>query len=194
MGLVTISGDLTHVIPSTLKPPVIFFSQFLPSSASKPWKKKHKFLFQWDAYKPNHLSWMVIPLQVKTFYIFFLLDSLNLLGVLVPAWQLQTTNAAPGLHWMERKFCRFQVLPSPLGSSSGWKSPFPYMTSVWKLSVNTFVLPIRWIVCYIPTFTIENTKCRYITIHWSYEIILLKRHRPYETKSTEKKSEMTIQM
>ena len=87
------------------------------------------------------------------------------------------------------KFCRFQVLPSPLGSSSGWKSPFPYITSVWKLSVNSFtVLPIGWIVCYnIPTFTYI-----YYRNIWVY---LVKEKPPIRNEEPLKKyHETTIQM
>lgn len=130
------------------------FSHFLPPSASRPWKKTQIPI---PMSKPNYCPEMVIKTSGKDlFFISVFPWFIEFVGCqqLVPSWQLQTTNAAPGLHWMERnsvasRFYHHRWAPHQVGSRY-----FPYITSVWKLSVNTFtVLPIRWIVCYIPTFT-----------------------------------------
>lgn len=153
MGLVTSSGHMTHVTQH-LKPPVNCFRiSFHHQQADH--EKKTQIPIPMS--KPNYCPEMVIKTSGKDlFFISVFPWFIEFVGCqqLVPSWQLQTTNAAPGLHWMERnsvasRFYHHRWAPHQVGSRY-----FPYITSVWKLSVNTFtVLPIRWIVCYIPTFT-----------------------------------------
>lgn len=120
---------------------------------------------------------MVIPLQVKTVYIFFsLIHWICWMSAISSFMTTSHNRCSPRPPLDGEKFCRFQVLPSPLGSS-GWKSLFSIHHKCVKIvckylyctsdRMNSVLLP----TFHLPTFTIENTKCRYIyhtLILWDY--------------------------